>query len=353
MQNITKFSKEELIEELKQLSIPSYKAKQIWNWIYFFGVVDFEKMTNISKAMQATLKEKYTIERLKIIKDLISKDGTRKWLLELLDGETIEVVFIPAEDRGTLCISSQVGCAMKCKFCNTGTQGFTRNLEVDEVMGQVLVARDCLGEWENLNQAIGNGRKISNIVVMGMGEPLLNYDNMIKALKIMNDPDGIAFSSRRITLSTCGIVSQIYKLADDLKVNLAISLHASNDRVREKIMPIAEKYSLEDLMKALKFYSDNTSRRRITFEYIMIKDLNDYPEDAEKLLYLIRKYKIPAKINLIPFNYWNGCEFRASSSIKNIEKFAEIITNAKIPCPIRFSKGSDIMAACGQLKSSL
>ena len=344
------------LEELERLVVEKFNTKkfvaqQIWNWIYCRGVQEFQQMTNISKTLQRQLETEYSINRPNIIRDLLSNDGTRKWLLQLKDNETIETVYIPAEDRGTLCISSQVGCSMGCKFCNTGSQGLTRNLNTNEIIEQVLVARDVLGEWNNLNKAIGDGRKISNIVIMGMGEPLLNYENVVKALKIINNETGIAFSNRRITLSTCGIVPKIYDLAKDIKINLAISLHSTTDEIRKKIMPVAEKYSIEELMKACGEYAKATNYRRITFEYIMIKDLNDSIDDAKRLIKLVKKYNIPAKFNLIPFNHWDGCEFKEPTEENKIIKFAKYITDSKYPCPIRFSKGADIMAGCGMLKS--
>lgn len=336
---------------VNEFNVKSFVAKQIWQWMYYRGVKSFEDMSNISKTLRKELSEKYSLERPNVLKDLLSKDGTRKWLLELDDKEKIELVYIPADDRGTLCISSQVGCSMGCKFCNTGSQGLTRNLEVYEIVQEVLVARDLLDEWSNIDKGIGDGRKITNIVIMGMGEPLINYDNIVKAIKIVNDESGIAFSNRRITLSTCGLVPKIYQLAEDLKVNLAISLHATTDEIRKKIMPIAEQYSIEEIMKACAFYAEKTNYRRITFEYIMIKDLNDSIEDAKRLIKLVKKYNIPAKFNLIPFNYWGGCIFKEATEENKIVQFAKIITDARYPCPIRFSKGDDIMAACGQLKT--
>ena len=344
------------IDELKDIlstrfNVKDFVAKQLWQWIYYRGIKNFSDMTNISKDLRENLTKNYSIERPKVLNSLLSDDGTRKWLLELDDGEKIELVYIPAEDRGTLCISSQVGCAMGCRFCNTGSQGLTRNLQTYEIVQEVMVARDLLDEWNNIDKAIGEGRKITNIVVMGMGEPLANYDNVVKALKIINDESGIAFSNRRITLSTCGLVPKIYQLADDLKVNLAISLHATTDEIRRKIMPIADKYTIEEVMKACSYYASKTNYRRITFEYIMIKDLNDSLDDAKRLIKLVKKYNIPAKFNLIPFNYWNGCPFREATEKNKILQFAKIITDARYPCPIRFSKGDDIMAACGQLKT--
>jgi len=350
MKTLIGLTKEEVIEELKIFNVEPYRSKQIWNWLYYFGKTSFNEMNNISKDLRQKLNENYIISRPKIDTNLISKDGTQKWLLEFRDNEKIEMVYIPEDDRGTLCISSQVGCPMNCKFCNTGKHGFVRNLTSEEIVQEVLVARDELKEWENLNKKIGDGRTISNIVVMGMGEPLLNYENIVKALKIINDPDGICFSNRRITLSTCGLVPQIKQLANDLKVNLAISLHASTDEIRKKFMPVAEKYTIKEVMEACREYADKTSGRRITFEYIMIKDLNDTDEDAVRLISLVKKNRVPAKFNLIPFNPWRGCDFKPSTQ-ERINKFAEIITKAKIPCPIRKARGQDIMAACGQLKS--
>jgi len=351
MQSLIGLTQSELATELQKLGVEKYRAKQIWTWIYFHGVKNFDEMNNISKESRQKLAENYTIARPKIDTHLISKDGTQKWLLEFADGEKVEMVYIPEEDRGTLCISSQIGCAMNCKFCNTGYHGFTRNMTAGEIVSELLVARDELNEWDNLNNKIGEGRLISNIVVMGMGEPLVNYDNIVKALRIINDPDGIAFSNRRITLSTCGLVPQIKKLGDDLKINLAISLHASTDEVRKQIMPIAEKYSIKELMEACGEYARKTNNRRITFEYIMIRGLNDGAEDAKRLISLVKKYRIPAKFNLIPFNPWNGCIFKEPSDEKTIEKFAKILTDARFPAPVRKSRGGDIMAACGQLKS--
>lgn len=351
MKSLIGLTQPELATELQKLGVEKYRAKQIWTWIYFHGVKNFDEMNNISKDLRQKLAENYTIARPKIDTHLISKDGTQKWLLEFSDGEKVEMVYIPEDDRGTLCISSQIGCAMNCKFCNTGYHGFVRNMTPEEIAGEALVARDELGEWNNLNSKIGEGRLISNIVVMGMGEPLVNYDNIVKALKIINDPDGIAFSNRRITLSTCGLVPQIKKLGDDLKINLAISLHASTDEIRKQIMPIAEKYSIKEVMEACRDYAKKNNDRRITFEYIMIKDLNDSEDDALRLINLVRKYRVPAKFNLIPFNPWRGCIFKEPSDMKTINRFAKILTDARFPAPVRKSRGGDIMAACGQLKS--
>ncbi|MDR0645700.1 MAG: 23S rRNA (adenine(2503)-C(2))-methyltransferase RlmN [Elusimicrobiota bacterium] len=350
MESLFNFTLEELQTTLSLSK--NFVAKQVWNWLYCCGVKSFDEMTNISKQLRQKLVEQYSIKRPFILKDLTSIDGTRKWLVKLNDGEKIEIVYIPEEDRGTLCISTQAGCGMGCRFCSTGSQGLTRNLEVFEIVWEIILARDCLDEWKNISKGIGNGRKITNIVLMGMGEPLNNYDNVVKALKIINDENGMAFSNRRITLSTCGIAPKIYDLARDIKINLAISLHAATDEIRKKIMPIAESFSIDEIMKACSVYAKSTNYRRITFEYIMIKDINDSIAEAEKLVKLVKKYNVPAKFNLIPFNYWVGCTFKEPSDIKKIMRFAAYITNARYPCPIRLSKGGDIMAACGQLKTS-
>jgi 23S rRNA (adenine2503-C2)-methyltransferase len=343
------------LEELENIIVNNYRAKpfvakQIWSWLYCKGSKDFDTMTNILKNLKNEISEHYSCQRPLLVDSQLSEDGTEKWLLELGDGQRIELVYIPWDDRGTLCLSSQIGCAMGCRFCNTGDQGFVRNLETFEIVQQVVLARDLLDEWNN--RAIGKGRKITNIVLMGMGEPLLNYENVMKAMKIVNDRNGIAFSNRRITLSTCGIVPKIYNFAEDnLKLNLALSLHATTNELRKKMMPIAEKYSLEELMEACSHYSRSAGHRRVTFEYIMIEDLNDRIEDAKRLLALVKEHNIPAKFNLIPFNSWKSCKLdcRPSSSTR-IKRFAECLTTAGYPCPIRLSRGQDIMAACGQLR---
>ncbi|MDR2778201.1 MAG: 23S rRNA (adenine(2503)-C(2))-methyltransferase RlmN [Rickettsiales bacterium] len=344
------------LEELENTLVNDYHrksfvAKQLWSWLYCRGSKIFEEMTNISKDLRAKLSENYSCDRPKVIDTMTSEDGTVKWLLELYDKETIELVYIPSNDRGTLCLSSQVGCAMGCRFCNTGSQGFSRNLETHEMVLEVILAKDLLNDWEN--KEIGNGRKITNIVIMGMGEPLLNYENVMKAMKIVNDRNGIAFSNRRITLSTCGIVPKIRDLGEEkLKLNLAISLHAADDDTRRKLMPIAEKYTLDQILEACSLYSRKTSHRRVTFEYVMINNVNDGLDDARRLLKLVKKYKIPAKFNLIPFNRWESCSFEGEPSTgKKIAEFARLITASDYPCPIRLSRGQDIMAACGQLRS--
>ncbi|MDR2077965.1 MAG: 23S rRNA (adenine(2503)-C(2))-methyltransferase RlmN [Rickettsiales bacterium] len=329
-----------------------FSAKQLWSWLYCRAAKSFDEMTNISKDLRVKLSEKYSCDRPAVIDSLVSKDNTVKWLLELEDRKRIELVYIPSYDRGTLCVSSQVGCAMGCRFCSTGSQGFSRNLEVYEIVQEVIIAKDLLEDWGN--SEIGNGRKITNIVLMGMGEPLANYDNVMESMRIVNDRNGIAFSNRRITLSTCGIVPKIMDLGkEDLKLNLAISLHATTDEIRKKLMPIAEKYTLDQILEACSMYSNNTAHRRITFEYLMIEGINDSAEDAKRLVSLVRKYKIPAKFNLIPFNRWQSCplDTRPPKNEK-IRRFAEFIISAGYPCPIRLSRGQDIMAACGQLRAS-
>lgn len=350
MKNLIGFTKEELLEEIKSLGESNFRANQIWSWMYYYGVDSFDKMTNLSKKFRETLKKNYSVARPKIVTDLVSKDGTRKWLLEFEDGERVEMVYIPEEDRGTLCISSQIGCAMGCKFCHTGTQKLTRNMTAGEIVQQFMIARDMIDDWKNISKGIGAGRRITNIVMMGMGEPLMNYDNVVKGLNIIMHPDGIAFSKRRITISTCGLVPQIRQLADDSGVLLAISLHATTDEIRNKIMPVNQKYDIDDLMRACQYYAKHTNRRRITFEYVLIKGVNDSEADAYRLIELVKKYKLPAKFNLIPFNEWEGSDFKAPN-LGRAMRFAEIITEAQYPCPIRKPRGQDIMAACGQLKS--
>lgn len=348
--NLIGLTKPELIEEIKNLGESKFRGDQIWSWMYYYGVDSFDKMLNISKKLRETLKENYTIDRPNIVTDLLSKDGTRKWLLEFEDSERVEMVYIPEEDRGTLCISSQIGCPMGCAFCHTGTQNLTRNMTTCEIVQQFMIARDKLNDWKNVSKGIGEGRRITNIVVMGMGEPLMNYDNIVKGLGIIMEPSGIAFSKRRITLSTCGLVPQIKKLAHDLGTLLAISLHATTDEIRSKIMPVNKKYNIDELMKACQYYEQNSNGRRITFEYVLLRDINDSEEDARRLVRLVKKYRLPAKFNLIPFNEWGGCSFK-SPDMNKAKRFAKIITDANYPCPIRKPRGQDIMAACGQLKS--
>lgn len=348
MKNLIGLSKEELVAELEMLGEKSFRAKQLWQWIYFRGETDFDKMSNLSKDLRAKLKENYTLSRPKIVTEQISKDKTHKWLLEFDDGERIETVYIPEEDRGAVCVSTQVGCAVGCKFCHTGSQKITRNLTAGEIVAQFMVARDAYGEWPS---PTNETRYLSNIVVMGMGEPLHNKENTFKALKILSDGDGIAISKRRITLSTSGIVPNIEAVASELGVKLAISLHAPNNEKRSQIMPINNRYKIEDVLTACQKYQNIMGMSRmITFEYLMLKNFNDSADDAKELIALMKKYNLGAKFNLIPFNPWPGCEFEPSSNNK-VHAFSKILEDAGFEAPIRVARGQDILAACGQLKS--
>ena len=348
MKNLIGLSKEELAAELSALGEKPFRVKQLWQWIYFRGESDFDKMSNLSKDLRAKLKENYTLRRPKIVAEQLSKDKTRKWLLEFDDGQRIETVYIPEEDRGAVCISTQVGCAVGCKFCHTGSQKITRNLTAGEIVAQFMVARDSYGEWPS---PTNETRYLSNIVVMGMGEPLHNKEETFKALKILSDGDGIAISKRRITLSTSGIVPNIEAVAAELGVKLAISLHASNNEKRSQIMPINNRYPIERVLEACQKYQDIMGMSRmITFEYLMLKDFNDTPEDAKELIALMKKYNLGAKFNLIPFNPWPGCDFVPSSNNK-VHAFSRLLEAAGYEAPIRVARGQDILAACGQLKS--
>ena len=348
MKNLIGLSKEELAAELSALGEKPFRVKQLWQWIYFRGESDFDKMSNLSKDLRAKLKENYTLRRPKIVAEQLSKDKTRKWLLEFDDGQRIETVYIPEEDRGAVCISTQVGCAVGCKFCHTGSQKITRNLTAGEIVAQFMVARDTYGEWPS---PTNETRYLSNIVVMGMGEPLHNKEETFKALKILSDGDGIAISKRRITLSTSGIVPNIEAVAAELGVKLAISLHAPNNEKRSQIMPINNRYPIERVLEACQKYQDIMGMSRmITFEYLMLKDFNDTPEDAKELIALMKKYNLGAKFNLIPFNPWPGCDFVPSSNNK-VHAFSRLLEAAGYEAPIRVARGQDILAACGQLKS--
>ena len=341
-------SKEELPAELVNIGEKAFRAKQLWQWIYFRGETDFDKMTNISKDLREKLKQHFSISRPKIITEQISTDKTHKWLLEFSDGQRIETVYIPEEDRGAVCISTQVGCAVGCKFCHTGSQKITRNLTAGEIVSQFMVARDAYGEWPS---PTNETRFLSNIVVMGMGEPLHNPENTIKALKILSDGDGIAISKRKITLSTSGIAPKIPLVATELGVRLAISLHAPNNEKRSQIMPINDRYPIEEVLKGCQEYQKAMSPGRyITFEYLMLKDFNDSLDDARELIALMKKNKIGAKFNLIPFNPWPGCQYEPSSNNK-VHAFSRELEAAGYEAPIRVARGQDILAACGQLKS--
>jgi 23S rRNA (adenine2503-C2)-methyltransferase len=318
------------------------RAKQLWHWIYNRGVTDFALMTDIAKAQQPWLADRFVIGRPEVVEAQVSTDGTRKWLLRSDDGQDYEMVFIPDADRGTLCVSSQVGCTLNCRFCHTGTMRLVRNLSAGEIVGQVMLARDGLGEWPSQPE----GRLLTNIVMMGMGEPLYNFDNVRDALRIVMDGDGLALSKRRITLSTSGVVPKIAQAGEEIGVNLAVSLHAVTKEVRDEIVPLNRKYGIEELLQA-----GANNARRITFEYVMLKDKNDSDDDARELVRLIRKYKLPAKVNLIPFNPWPGAPYECSD-LERIRAFSNIIFEAGISAPVRTPRGRDIDAACGQLKTA-
>ena len=343
-ENIVGLSREELNERFLNLGLKKFRSGQVWHWLYHKGVTSFEEMTTLSKTVREQLRQKFAIKRPMIIEKQTSMDGTVKWLLQFEDGTKAETVFIPEEDRGTLCISSQVGCTLNCSFCHTGTQRLVRNLTPSELVGQILIAFDELSAWPSAQA----GRPVTNIVLMGMGEPLYNLDNVITALKIVMDNEGISISKRRITLSTSGIIPEIYKCGLETDVNLAISLHAVTDDVRNILVPINKKYPIKELLKACREYPGVSNSRRITFEYVMLKGINDSISDAKALIKLMEG--IPAKINLIPFNPWPGSPYERSEK-SQIEQFAKIILKAGYPSPVRTPRGDDILAACGQLKS--
>ncbi len=340
----------EMQEALAIHGLPKFRAKQVWNWIYQRGARDFESMGNLPKDMRVLLDDYYSIERPTVVTEQRSTDGTIKWLLAMSDGQQIETVYIPEEKRGTLCVSSQVGCTLTCRFCHTGTQPLVRNLGPHEILQQIMHARDVLEEWPKVNEKSGpqNGRDLTNIVMMGMGEPLYNYDNVSKALKICMDDDGLSISKRRITLSTSGVVPQIVQCGEELGVNLAISLHAPNNDLRSSIMPINNKYPLEELLQACRDYPGTSENRKITFEYVMLAGVNDSDSCAHELVDIL--YGIPAKVNIIPFNKWPNSDFECSSR-NRIMAFARILEDRGLDAPIRRPRGEDILAACGQLKS--
>ena len=340
-------SKEELQKALTDIGEKPFRAKQLWQWLYYFGETDFEKMTNLSKGLRHKLAENFVITRPKIVDEQISADKTRKWLLEFADGQRVEMVYIPEDDRGAVCISTQVGCAVGCKFCHTGSQKLTRNLSAGEIVSQFMVARDTYKEWPSPTNEI---RYLSNIVIMGMGEPLHNMDNVIKALNIITDGDGIAISRRRVTMSTSGIAPRIVETLKATGVRLAVSLHAPNNELRSRIMPINNRYSIEEVLSACREYQGNDGSRYITFEYLMLDGINDTPACANELIALMKKYQLRATFNLIPFNPWPGCVFKPSSN-NRVHAFAKQLENAGFAAPIRVARGQDILAACGQLKS--
>lgn len=355
-------TRDDMAKALQSVGVPARQVRmrvsQLWHWLYVRGVSSFDDMFNISKELRSRLAERFSIVRPEIVTEQISNDGTRKWLLRFPSrgaGRPVEIetVYIPEEGRGTLCVSSQVGCLLTCSFCHTGTQRLVRNLTAQEILAQILVARDSLGDFPDKDTPDGaivpeEGRKISNIVMMGMGEPLYNFDAVKKALLIASDGEGLSLSKRRITLSTSGVVPEIYRAGEEIGVMLAISLHAVDDELRNMLVPINKKYPLAELMKACRDYQGLSNARRITFEYVMLKDVNDSVEDAKKLVALLKG--IPAKINLIPFNPWPGTNYQCSDW-KQIERFADIVNKAGYASPIRTPRGRDILAACGQLKS--
>ena len=320
------------------------RVSQLWNWIYVHGAREFAAMTNLAKDFRELLEQNFTLGRPEVVTAQLSEDGTRKWLLKTGAGIEFETVYIPEADRGTLCVSSQVGCTLTCRFCHTGTQKLVRNLNPDEILGQILIAKDTLEDWPST----APGRKVTNIVMMGMGEPLYNFDHVKSALAITMDGDAIAMSKRRVTLSTAGVVPMIPRAGNEIGSSLAISLHAVTDEIRDRIVPINKKYPIAELMEACRTYPGASNARRITFEYVMLKGVNDSLADARALVKLVAG--IPAKINLIPFNAWPGAPYECSDW-SQIEKFAEIVNKAGYASPVRTPRGRDIMAACGQLKS--
>jgi 23S rRNA (adenine2503-C2)-methyltransferase len=345
--------KAEMVAALAAAGIvnPKLRAKQVWHWVYHRGATDFGSMTDIAKAARNVLADHFVVGRPEVTTLQVSSDGTRKWLLRTRDGNEYEMVFIPDADRGTLCVSSQVGCTLNCRFCHTGTMKLVRNLTAGEIVGQVMLARDALGEWPQPGEdLVGEARMLSNIVMMGMGEPLYNFDNVKKGLGIVMDETGLALSRRRITLSTSGVVPMMARAGEEIGVNLAVSLHAVTKDIRDEIVPLNRKYGIDELLTACAAYPGANNARRITFEYVMLKDKNDSDDDARELVRLIRKYKLPAKVNLIPFNPWPGVAYECSSA-ERIESFSDIIFKAGISAPVRTPRGRDIMAACGQLKS--
>nr|WP_018181907.1 23S rRNA (adenine(2503)-C(2))-methyltransferase RlmN [Kaistia granuli] len=362
MSSLVGLSRPEIGEKLAAIGIEPKQIRmrtaQIWNWIYARGVTDFSDMLNVSKDLRATLAANFTLKRPEIVTEQISQDGTRKWLLRFPPrgaGRPVEIetVYIPEIGRGTLCVSSQVGCTLTCSFCHTGTQKLVRNLTAEEIVGQILVARDRLGDFPEKTTPVGaavpsEGRLVSNIVMMGMGEPLYNFDNVKQALLIASDGEGLSLSKRRITLSTSGVVPMIERTGAEIGSMLAISLHAVRDDLRDMLVPLNKKYPIAELMEACRNYPGLTNARRITFEYVMLKDVNDSPADARELVRLLKG--IPAKINLIPFNPWPGVNYQCSDW-ETIETFSDIVNRAGYASPIRTPRGRDILAACGQLKS--
>ncbi|MBL8566491.1 MAG: 23S rRNA (adenine(2503)-C(2))-methyltransferase RlmN [Hyphomicrobiaceae bacterium] len=365
MRSIAGFDRSRLGEALANVGVPAKQVRmrvnQLWSWLYVRGVTSFDDMTDVSKELRLKLSERFTLDRPEIVSEQVSVDGTRKWLLRLpkrgheVRAPEIETVYIPESDRGTLCISSQVGCTLNCSFCHTGTQRLVRNLEAEEIVAQILLARDRIGDWPGATPP-GDGRllpdtdrKITNIVLMGMGEPLYNFDNVRTAIEVASDGDGLSVSKRRITLSTSGVVPEIGRWGEEAGTMLAISLHAVTDVLRDELVPINKRYPIADLMEACRNYPGLSNARRITFEYVMLKGVNDRIADAKALVRLLEG--IPAKINLIPFNPWPGTTYECSDW-ETIERFAEVVNRAGYASPVRTPRGRDILAACGQLKSA-
>ncbi|EYD74595.1 Ribosomal RNA large subunit methyltransferase N [Rubellimicrobium mesophilum DSM 19309] len=351
--NLVGLTRDQMREAFVAAGTPERQAKmrvnQVWQWVYHWGVRDFAGMTNLAKDYRALLARHFVIELPEIVSKQVSSDGTRKYLVRIAGGHEVEIVYIPEEDRGTLCVSSQVGCTLTCSFCHTGTQKLVRNLTAGEIVGQVLLARDDLGEWPVPGAPKDETRLLSNIVLMGMGEPLYNFDSVRDAMKIAMDAEGLQISRRRITLSTSGVVPEIARTAMEIGCQLAVSFHATTDEVRDVLVPINKKWNIAALLDALREYPNLSNSERITFEYVMLDGVNDSDEDARRLVRLIEG--IPAKINLIPFNEWPGAPYKRSSN-NRIRAFADIIYKAGYASPIRTPRGEDIMAACGQLKSA-
>ena len=333
-----------LIEAGVPAKSAAMRTGQVWDWLYVHGAPSFERMSNLAKDFRAVLEDRFTLDRPEIVTAQVSEDGTRKWLLRTGAGIEFETVYIPEEDRGTLCVSSQVGCTLTCKFCHTGTQKLVRNLTPAEILGQVMIAKDALDDWPSTQP----GRSVTNVVMMGMGEPLYNFESVKDALAIVTDGGALALSRRRVTLSTAGVVPMIPKAGAEIGSGLAISLHAVRDELRDVIVPINKKYPIAELLQACRDYPGASNARRITFEYVMLKGVNDSLADAKELVRLLKG--IPAKINLIPFNAWPGAPYQCSDWAQ-IEKFAEVVNKAGYASPVRTPRGRDIMAACGQLKS--
>ncbi|TNC48332.1 23S rRNA (adenine(2503)-C(2))-methyltransferase RlmN [Rubellimicrobium rubrum] len=351
--NLIGLTRDGMREAFVAAGTPEKQAKmrvnQVWQWIYHWGVRDFAQMTNLAKDYRALLAQHFVIALPEIVSKQVSSDGTRKYLVRIAGGHEVETVYIPEEDRGTLCVSSQVGCTLTCSFCHTGTQKLVRNLTAGEIVGQVMLVRDDLGEWPVPGAPKDETRLLSNIVLMGMGEPLYNFDAVRDAMKISMDAEGLQLSRRRITLSTSGVVPEIARTATEIGCNLAISFHATTDAVRDVLVPINKRWNIATLLDALREYPNLSNSERITFEYVMLDGVNDSDEDARRLVTLIEG--IPAKINLIPFNEWPGAPYKRSSN-NRIRAFADIIYKAGYASPIRTPRGEDIMAACGQLKSA-